>query len=73
MTTKEEKYLVTFTNNLNEGISYYKSLFNELKNSFQEIKEEVLHELEKGEKTLKLISQQIQDIAIENMKPKLAV
>lgn len=73
MTAKEEKYLVTFTNNLNEGISYYKSLFSDLKNSFQEIKEEVLHELEKGEKTLKVISLQIQDIALENMKPKLAV
>ncbi len=72
MTAKEEKYLLTFTNNLNEGISYYKSLFSELKNTFQEIKEEVLNELDKGEKTLSLINLEIQNLAIQNIKPKVA-
>lgn len=73
MTKKEEKYLLTFTANLNDGISYYKSMFNELKNTFQEIKEEVLNELVKGEKTLSLIHLEIQDLAIQNLKPKVAV
>lgn len=73
MSNKEEKYLLTFTTNLNEGISYYKSMFNELKNTFQEIKEEVLNELDKGEKTLSLINLEIQNLAIQNLKPKIAV
>lgn len=73
MSNKEEKYLLTFTTNLNEGISYYKSMFNELKNTFQEIKEEVLNELDNGEKILGLISLEIQNLAIQNLKPKVAV
>ena len=72
MTKKEEKYLLTFTTNLNEGISYYKSMFNELKNTFQEIKEEVLNELDKGEKTLSLIHLEIQNLAVQNIKSKVA-
>jgi len=72
MSKKEEKYLLTFTNNLNEGISYYKSMFNELKSTFQEIKEEVLNELDKGEKSLSLISLEIQNLAIQNIRPKVA-
>ena len=73
MSKKEEKYLLTFTNNLNEGISYYKSMFNELKHTFQEIKEDVLNELDSGEKTLSLISLEIQNLAIQNLKPKVVL
>ncbi|WP_445731664.1 hypothetical protein [Mariniflexile sp.] len=73
MTAKEEKYLQTFTNNLNEGILYYKSMFNELKGAFQEIKDAVLNELENGEKTLGLISLEIQNLSIENQKNQIAV
>ena len=65
MTNKEEKYLLTFTNNLNEGILYYKSMFNELKHTFQEIKDEVLKELDNGEKTLGLITLEIQNLSIQ--------
>jgi len=68
MTIKEEKYLQTFTANLREGISYYKTLFNNLKNTFQEIKEDVLSELENSDKTLSLISIEIQDLALQNKK-----
>ncbi|CAH8287458.1 hypothetical protein EV196_109158 [Mariniflexile fucanivorans] len=73
MTNKEEKYLLTFTNNLKEGISYYKTLFSELKNPFQDIKEEVLKALENGEKTLSLIGLEIEDISTQNLKIQTAV
>lgn len=68
MTAKEEKYLQTFTSNLNEGISYYRTLFLNLKNTFQEIMDEVLLELDKGEKTLDLISLEIEGLSLKNQK-----
>ena len=73
MTIKEEKYLLSFTNNLNEGIRYYKSLFNNLKNVFEEIKDDVLCELDKGEKTLDLISLEIQNQAILYQKTQVVL
>ncbi|MFI0428721.1 hypothetical protein [Mariniflexile sp. HMF6888] len=73
MTNKEEKYLLTFTNNLNEGVSYYKTLFNELKSTFQDIKDEVLDALTNGEKSLSLIALEIQDLSIQNQKTQVAV
>ena len=73
MTNKEEKYLLTFTNNLKEGISYYKTLFSELKNPFQDIKVEVLKALENGEKTLSQIGVEIENISTENLKIQTAV
>jgi hypothetical protein len=73
MTIKEEKYLLSFTNNLNEGILYYKSLFNNLKNVFEEIKDDVLRELDKGEKTLDLISLEIQNQAILYQKTQVVL
>ncbi|MFD0990308.1 hypothetical protein ACFQ1R_09385 [Mariniflexile jejuense] len=66
MTAKEEKYLQTFTSNLNEGILYYKTLFSNLKNTFENIKNDVLHELENSEKTLNTIRLSIEEIAIVN-------
>ena len=73
MTTKEEKYLQTFTANLNEGISYYRALFQNLKNNFQEIKDEVIMALDNGEKTLNLISLEIENVALKNLKQSIAV
>jgi len=43
MTKKQEKYLVTFEHNLNEGIDYYQNLFTELKGKFEDNKANVLH------------------------------
>jgi len=52
MTKKQEKYLVTFEHNLNEGIDYYQKLFTELKGKFEDTKANVLHELESSKKAL---------------------
>ncbi|WP_396602399.1 hypothetical protein [Algibacter sp. R77976] len=72
MNKKEEKYLVTFTKNLNEGVLYYKSLFSELKNKFQDIKTDVLNDLNESEKALQLIAIEIEKLSIQNkVKPVL--
>ncbi|WP_298493242.1 hypothetical protein [uncultured Algibacter sp.] len=66
MNKKEEKYLTTFTKNLNEGVLYYKTLFKDLKHMFQDVKTDVLNELNESEKVLKLITIEIQNLAIQN-------
>ncbi|MFI1744543.1 hypothetical protein [Thalassobellus sediminis] len=71
LTKKEEKYFKTFTRNMNEGLGYYKSLFNDLKNTFHDIKDEVLNELDKGEEILKLIALEIENLSINNQKSKV--
>jgi len=45
---KQEKNLLQFTNNLNNGIEYYQRLFEKSKNAFQETKEILFKDLEKA-------------------------
>ncbi|MDO5969325.1 hypothetical protein Q4Q35_05865 [Flavivirga aquimarina] len=66
ITKKEEKYLLTFTNNMKEGISYYKTMFHDLKSTFEDIKETVLNELDKSEMTLSLIKVEIENLPIKS-------
>lgn len=65
MTTKEEKYLLNFTANLKEGVSYYKKVFGTIKHTFQDIKIDVLLALENSEKTLNLIDLEIRKLSTE--------
>ncbi len=64
MNKKEEKYLITFTNNMKEGVLYYQNLFTSITNAFEDIKEAVLKELEKSIMTLQNIG-----LEIENLSP----
>lgn len=64
MNKKEEKYLLAFSNNLSEGISYYKRLFCEVKNKFQDIKDFALTELDKSEMILNSINSEIQSLSV---------
>jgi len=64
MTKKDEKYLLTFSDNLNEGILYYKHLFQETKYVFQDIKDDLLKELDKGTTILSAINSDIQNMAV---------
>ena len=48
MTTKQEKYLSNFIENLNEGINYYDSLFRTMKENFEDKRSEILNELKAG-------------------------
>ncbi|AUP79103.1 hypothetical protein [Flavivirga eckloniae] len=68
VTKKEEKYLLTFTNNMKEGISYYKNMFCELKHTFEDIKEVVMNELDKSEVTLSLIKVEIENLSMKNQQ-----
>lgn len=52
MNVKQEKYLLTFVNNLNDGVNYYKGLFSELKDKFIDTKETVLRDLDAGIRTI---------------------
>src|SRR5690606_32527239 len=63
MNKKDEKYLLTFSDNLNEGILYYKHLFQETKYVFQDIKDDLLKELDKGTTILSAINSDIQNMA----------
>ncbi len=52
MTKKQEKYLISFEKNLNEGISYYQRLFGELKGKFEDNRTKILEDLEEKRKIL---------------------
>ena len=46
MNKKQEKYLLTFSKNMEEGIDYYHNLFNSLKHKFEDTKQGMLSDLE---------------------------
>ena len=62
MNKKQEKYLLTFTKNLSEGISYYQHLFSSIKDTFVDAKSLILSELERNKKTLQKIELEIEII-----------
>lgn len=56
---KQESYLTTFANNLNQGIAYYESLFNSSKEAFRETKDLIMSELEVNKKKIQLLHLEI--------------
>lgn len=64
MNKKQEKYLLTFAHNLNEGIAYYQRLFGGLKERFQDSKSTILKELDKGADTLQGLKMEIEALAL---------
>jgi hypothetical protein len=62
MTNKQEKYLLTFVKNLNEGINYYYSLFTGLKDIFEDAKSSILSDLDASKKTLHLLNMEIEKL-----------
>ncbi|AJR02960.1 hypothetical protein [Siansivirga zeaxanthinifaciens] len=71
MTKKEEKYFLTFTKNMADGIAYYKTMFNNVKNRFQDIKTEVISALNKAENELLNISLAVQNLASQTEKTQV--
>lgn len=67
-TKKQEKYLITFSDNLNEGILYYKNLFTELKDRFEDSKSNVLQELDDHLERLQLLKLKIQNKDVSPVK-----
>ncbi|MDH3322916.1 MAG: hypothetical protein OEM04_07990 [Flavobacteriaceae bacterium] len=68
LTQKQEKYLITFSNNLKEGINYYHNLFYNLKDKFDDTKSNILYELEESKKSLSLLHSDI-----ENLTKKMVI
>ena len=64
---KQENYLTTFVHNLNEGISYYESLFKTSKEAFMETKEIILKDLDSNKKRLRLLHVEIAKLGEFNM------
>lgn len=67
MNKKQEKYLLTFTHNLNEGITYYLHLFGNLKGRFEDVKLAVLEELTQGLETLEGFKQDIEALSLSEV------
>lgn len=67
-TNKQEKYLLTFVKNLNEGINYYYRLFTNLKNVFEDTKSSILSDLDASKKTLHLLNLEIENLSITENK-----
>ncbi len=65
VTASQEKYLMVFIKNLNEGINYYSGLFEGLKDSFQDAKAGILSELESGRKILKDLADEIEALSVK--------
>lgn len=65
MNKKEEKYLNTFTSNMKAGVAYYQGLFQDVKNSFDDMKSVVQNELEKSEMVLNQIQLDIQNLTVK--------
>ncbi|MDE3741642.1 hypothetical protein [Maribacter polysaccharolyticus] len=59
---KQENYFATFVKNLNEGITYYESLFNASTEVFKETKGQVLEELENSRGKLQFLDFEIRKL-----------
>ncbi len=55
MTEKQEKYFLSFSANLQDGINYYNKLFSGLSDKFQDTKSQILTDLDAGMKALHLL------------------
>ena len=64
ITNKQEKYLLAFVKNLKEGINYYYSVFDDLKNTFEDKKSSILSDLDDSTKTLHLLHVEIENLSI---------
>ncbi len=63
MTKKQEKYLMTFVSNLEEGTNYYKGLFGDLKDKFKELRSSMLNDFDEGIMTLMQLKLEIVDLS----------
>ena len=65
LTEKQIAYVKKFQDNLSEGINYYKDLFDNVINKFDDIKEDAIAELEKAELILQNLISPLQPVEIE--------
>ena len=65
-TAKQEKYLISFVENLKGGVDYYNELFSNLKTKFNDTKEEIAHDLQISMNMLNHLTLQIKEGSIIN-------
>jgi len=65
MTKKQEKYLITFSKNLEEGINYYHNLFGNVKGKFENTKSIIINELIASKKALRQMHVRIEDLSCQ--------
>jgi hypothetical protein len=68
MNKKQERYLISFSKNLQEGIGYYDDLFSKAKDKFEETRNQLYKELESAKDTLSSITQQIEDLRLQPVR-----
>jgi hypothetical protein len=64
LSEKQKEYFQTFKNNMNEGIEYYKDLFNSAKAKLEGFKAGVMIELEAMENRLSLLEEQFTNFRV---------
>lgn len=62
---KQEKYLLSFTKNLKEGVEYYQDLSQKLKESYQETKTSLLRELDLHNQEIQRLENEIKLLLIK--------
>jgi hypothetical protein len=61
---KQEKYFLTFSGNIEDGINYYQDLFIEIKGRFDNIKTSILSDLDESKEVLQDIFKQIEKLSV---------
>ena len=65
---KQENYLLTFVNNLNEGVNYYETLFKASKDFYEGARMLILEELNSSRLTLQAIHVEIENLSVLETK-----
>lgn len=65
---RQEKYLDSFVQNINEGIQYYQNLFSGIRGWFDGVKSGILDELEAGRKKVHSLMLEIQNMKSAQVK-----
>ncbi len=65
-TRKSEKYLTSFTSNMNEGIEYYQKMFMSIGPFFEDFKEETIFSFKSAIKNMASLRQEIDHLIKEN-------
>jgi hypothetical protein len=60
---RQEKYLLSFSENLKQGISYYEELFTQIKDRFQQSRNQLKLELQNHLKVLEELEARIRELA----------
>ena len=65
MTKKQEKYLINFSRNLEDGINYYHNLFSNVKDKFEDTKSIIINDLMTSKESLQQMHLRIEDLSCQ--------